>query len=736
MKSFSKFILPAALTLCAGAALTSCQNDFDQPPLDAPVATMKPNTTIAELKAAHWKNDYNYYETLGKTASGEDIIIHGRVISSDATGNIYKKLVIQDETAALSFSINQTALNNTYRVGQEIVVNLTDLGFGKYAGLQQIGGYGEYNGTPQVTFMDYAIFSAHTELNGFPQPSDYIIKQGAEAPSDKMYIIEADMNNLPTTPEGIQQMQSQLVEFKNVYFEGGGTLPFAESDANTTRTLKDANGGSLAVRNSNYSSFRAEILPEGVGTVRGILSYFNGTWQLELRSSQDCIFSSKGSAADPYSVAEAIEHQNAGVSGWVSGYIVGSVKANVGDIDSNDKIIWSADAEMDNTLVIAPEASCRDYTKCLVLTLPQGSSLRANGNLIDNPGNFGKQIDVTGAFEAYMGTYGLINNSGAVSEYKIEGLTPDVPSGETVTSIDETFDASTSIPAGWTTKTVQGNKDWYIPTFNGNNYAAMTGYKGTAPFESWLITPAIDASKLAEKVMSFDTQVNGYGSTTSKLEVYVMTSADPATAKLTKLNPTLATAPGSGYSSWTESGSLSLESFSGTIYIGFCYSATTDANYATWCVDNVLVGKTSSSGGNNPGGNDPGQTGGAGTQDNPYTVADIIASSTDATEVWVEGYVVGYITGMNYASGAKFTNDLNGVSEDEYKNTNCILAASPDVTSTAASIPVGIKAGATRDVLGLRNNPAIYLKKVKIKGELTRYFGTRGLKNVTECIEL
>ncbi len=432
-------------------------------------------------------------------------------------------------------------------------------------------------------------------------------------------------------------------------------------------------------------------------------------------------------------MAEAIENQNAGVSGWVSGYIVGSVKANVGDIDSNDKIIWSADAEMDNTLVIASEAACRDYTKCLILTLPQGSSLRTNGNLIDNPGNFGKKIDVTGAFETYMGTYGLINNSGAVSEYKIEGLTPDVPSGETVTSIDETFNASTSIPAGWTTKTVQGNKDWYIPTFNGNNYAAMTGYKGTAPFESWLITPAIDASKLAEKVMSFETQVNGYGSTTSKLEVYVMTSADPTTAKLTKLNPTLAEAPASGYSSWTNSGSLSLAAYSGTIYIGFCYSATTDA---TWCVDNVLVGKTSSSGGDNPGGNDPGQTGGAGSEESPYTVADIIASSTDATGVWVEGYVVGYITGMTYATGATFSNDMTGVTTESYNNTNCILAASADVTSTAASIPVGIKAGATRDILGLRNNPAIYLKKVKIKGDLTRYFGTRGLKNVTECIEL
>ncbi len=732
MKSFSKFILPAALVLSTGAALTSCQNDFDQPPLNAPVATMKPNTTIAELKAAHWQDDYNYFETLGKTAAGEDIIIHGRVVSSDATGNIYKKLVIQDETAALSFSINQTAMNNTYRVGQEIVVNVTDLGFGKYAGLQQIGGYGEYNGTPQVTFMDYSIFQAHTELNGFPQPSDLIIKQGEQAPADKMYIVEADLNNLPTTPEGIQQMQSQLVEFKNVYWEGGGSLPYSEADATTSRTLRGETGGSIIVRNSNYSSFRAEILPEGVGTVRGILSYFNGTWQLELRSTADCIFSTKGSATDPYTVAEAIEAQGTGASGWVTGYIVGSVKANVGDIDSNDKIIWSADAEMDNTLVIAPEADCKDYTKCLILTLPQGSSLRANGNLVDNPGNYGKKIDVTGTFESYLGAYGLLNTSGTESEYKIEGLTPSTP-GTTVNSIDETFDASTSIPAGWTAVEVKGTKAWYIATFSGNNYASMTGYKGTAPFESWLITPAIDASKLAEKVMSFSTQVNGYGSTTSKLEVYVMTSADPTTATKTKLNPVLATAPASGYSDWVNSGSLSLSDFTGTIYIGFCYTATTDANYATWCVDNVLVGKTSSDGGTvTP----PVGGGGAGSEDEPYNVAYVMNSTADETGVWVEAYVVGYITGMTWSSGATFSNDLDNVTTDSYNNTNCILADTPDAAATSAAIPAGIKAGATRDVLGLRNNPAIYKKKVKVKGDITKYFGVRGIKNISECVEL
>ncbi len=731
MKFFSKYLSLAAVAVAAGASLTSCQNDFDLPPIDEPKATMEANTTISALKTQYWQDDQNYFLTVGTNAEGADVIVRGRVVSSDATGNIYKSLVIQDETGALAFSINQPGLNNSYRVGQEIVVNLTDLGFGKYAGLQQVGGYGEHNGTPQVSFMDYTLFQSHTELNGFPKPEYKYINPGEARPTDgSMYCLVADMGSLPTTPEGQREWQSQLVVFRNVHFEGGGELPFANADATTNRTLLDANGNSILVRNSNYSSFRGETLPAGTGDVMGILSSFNGTWQLLLRSAEDCIFDAKGQASDPYTVAEAIELQGTGKSGWVEGYIAGSVKAGVTDIDSNDKIIWGADAEMDNTLVIAPAADVRDISKCLVLTLPQGSSLRQYGNLLDNPSNFGKKIKVTGAFDSYMGTNGLLNSSGAANEYKIEGVDPGTDPGTAVTSIDETFSGN-AIPTGWSNIKVKGDKSWYVTSFSGNYYAAMTGYKGNPPFESWLITPAINASQLAEKIMSFDTQVNGYGSTTSKLEVYVMDSNDPSKAKLTKLNPVLATAPASGYSDWANSGKLDLSQFSGVIYIGFCYTASSDANFATWCVDNVLVGKSSSSG---DGGTVTPPAGDKGSVENPYTVAEVMKTTADAANVWVEGYVVGYIDGKVWDSGARFSGDASG--STEYTNTNMILGPTADANSTSTCMPCGIKAGSIRDNLGLKNNPAIYKKHVLVKGDITKYFGQRGLKNISEYKEL
>lgn len=160
-----------------------------------------------------------------------------------------------------------------------------------------------------------------------------------------------------------------------------------------------------------------------------------------------------------------------------------------------------------------------------------------------------------------------------------------------VNMLNEGFD--TSLPDDWTNIAVSGDRRWYQTIYVNNGYAAMTGYKGMQPpFDAWLITPAIDMASVADKTLSFRTQVNGYSSTTTRLEVYLLDSNDPtqATVKV-QLDPTLPVAPNFGYSEWTESGNVDLSQWAdGVYYIGFRYSATQDANYATWCLDDVKLG--------------------------------------------------------------------------------------------------------------------------------------------------
>lgn len=101
--------------LVAASALTACDNDFEYPPLIKPEATIKANTSIADFKAQYWQSGRNYCSTVQERADGEPLIISGRVVSSDSTGNVYKNLVIQDETAAITVAINANDLYKTYQ---------------------------------------------------------------------------------------------------------------------------------------------------------------------------------------------------------------------------------------------------------------------------------------------------------------------------------------------------------------------------------------------------------------------------------------------------------------------------------------------------------------------------------------------------------------------------------------------------------------------------------------------
>ena len=130
----------------------------------------------------------------------------------------------------------------------------------------------------------------------------------------------------------------------------------------------------------------------------------------------------KGCKAGPYTVAEAIEKQGYENPAWVTGYIVGAVAPYVVEVKSSDDIEFCAPTILDNTLVIADAADVKDVVKCIVFELPQGSQLRSVANLRSHPELLGKTITIKGKFSSYMGTYGLIGNSGGYDEFFFGGL--------------------------------------------------------------------------------------------------------------------------------------------------------------------------------------------------------------------------------------------------------------------------------------------------------------------------
>lgn len=574
MKRFNLFFNALLLMILA----VSCNEDFDTPPMVVPHAEHQANMTIAEFKAKYWQDGRNFIDTCK-----EDTYIHGWVTSSDEEGNIYKHLYIQDETGGLGISIDANSICNTYRVGQEIVISMKDFWIGKYNGEYLIGKPEWYAAQSvwEAGRMTLDQFKEHAELNGLPN-------------LDKIEPVEIEIGDVVGHSDAETQLkyQGQFVIIRNVEWEGAdGELTYSESASSTTRNIKDEEGNVLGVNNSNYANFRGDPLPVGKGDVQGIL-YMTGSdkWGLYLRDTKDCVGfdnDTKGYITDPWSVSEAIELQNSGKKGWVTGYIVGAIAPGVTQVTSNDDIEWSAPTTLDNTLVIAPSADVHDYSKCIAVALPQGSSFRRDASLKDFPELLGTQVWVKGTLATFMDMAGITNNTGSIDEYKLSIMTGGV------TELYEDFEGCVkngSMPDGWRLVKNKGDKDWYIDEFDSNKYASVTGYSGKQPpYDAWLITPALDIKNAGRKELSFMTKVRYYRGT-DPIEVYLMTTNDPNTAELIKLNPTLASAATGDQSDFISSGVIDLSEFDGTYCIGFRYISEQQANYTTWQLDNFKFG--------------------------------------------------------------------------------------------------------------------------------------------------
>lgn len=242
-----------------------------------------PNMTIAEFKAKHWQDNVHYIDTVT-----EDEVIHGWVVSSDESGNIYKALYIMDESGAgLTISLNKTNLYRDYPIGQEIVLHMKGYCVGKYAGQQQIGApyYYAAQNVWEATFLSLEQWEQMAVVKGDPDPERV----------EPLEVTIADLAN-HTDSETQLRYQGALVHLSGVKFaEADGETTFSNPGATTNRVITDADDNSMIVRTSNYANFCNDVLPSGEVDITGVLTYYAsrngvpGTWQIYLRDRDDVV---------------------------------------------------------------------------------------------------------------------------------------------------------------------------------------------------------------------------------------------------------------------------------------------------------------------------------------------------------------------------------------------------------------------------------------------------------------
>ena len=236
--------------------------------------------TIAQLKsdyATYIATDYRDGQSFAKVT--DDVKIKAIVTSSDAKGNIYQELALQDATGAIIVSVAQGGLYGPLPVGTEILVSLKDLYVGNYGKQAQIGMPSKNaTGADVIGRISRATWDQHYK----------ILSTG--------HIVEPTLFATGTNPTtwNLDTDGGKLGIIRNVSFKSSNnskaTDTFADPNGgagSVSWTLNEQDGRKVIVYNSNFADFANAKVPTGKVDITGIIKRFNNQWEIIIRSLDD-----------------------------------------------------------------------------------------------------------------------------------------------------------------------------------------------------------------------------------------------------------------------------------------------------------------------------------------------------------------------------------------------------------------------------------------------------------------
>ena len=430
-----------------------------------------------------------------------------------------------------------------------------------------------------------------------------------------------------------------------------------------------------------------------------------------------------GTIDKPYSVKGAMLNQNGKLS-WVKAFIVGYIPQGE-DIQSTiSDVVFGTENAAETNMVVAISADSKDINNCLAVQLPSGT-MRSSLNLKTNPQNLGQEVMLLGTMEKYFGGSGIKN----VQAYILNGDTVgDIPAEQEQAEaiFKETFASSkgdfeiknVNVPAE------MGSEVWTWDTYKymkATSFVNQTDY----PAESWLISPEIDLSKAKNATLTFEYVARYFTNLKDNITLWVTESNTENWQQLTIPNHVL-------QDTWTpfqKSGDIDLNAFKGKkVKVAFKYACTEKAG--TYELKNIAIEDRAA--GETP--QEP-ETPvvNESSKEKPFSVSTAI-QKYDATKpmanAWVKGFIVGYVGGKSI-DGAVL-NDLSAITDEN--KTNILIAEKADETDYKNCLVLQLPSGAVREALNLKDNPGNLGKELTVKGSLEKYFGTYGLKSVSEYV--
>lgn len=417
----AKIFILLLLSCCVG------NQDFDDIE-NACVLDLETNVTFAEVEALYDGETFQIQDNL---------ILEGYVISSDKAGNIFSVLYLQDNptnpTQGLQLEIDLRESHLFFPVGSKVKLKLKGLYLGKSGENLKLGG----------TFTSFG----NTSVGRLPalQVQEHVFLACDEAGSLQPTLATiSEMDMLP---------QNTLVQLEAMEFvEGELGQTFAIEEEETERRLKDCEENEIILLNSGYADFQAGILPEGNGTITGILVKDGKKSQLVIRDLDDIDFSGErcpeiiteftstqifiSELADPdnNTGARFVELYNSSpepldLNLWtLRRYTNDNVEVS-STIDLSGLIIGAESA-----LVISPNATEFELVYGFAPNLGVSTNSPADSNGDDN-------LELVDAFGTIIDVFGVIGEDGTGTNHEFEDgravRNPNITEGNPVYTFEE-----------------------------------------------------------------------------------------------------------------------------------------------------------------------------------------------------------------------------------------------------------------------------------------------------------
>ncbi len=253
---------------------TSCVQDgeFAVPNVSVEEPAIIANSNIAAIKSA-LQQEYNASDDLVYTFDvNEDAptYVEGYVVSSDATGNFYKKLIIQDKaenpTAGIEIVLNKSSLSETYDIGRKVYVKLDGLS------VSYDDGESSYYINPTNSIAGKYVLGIldGDRVDDIPSTSinDHIIRSATVATIVPLNISLTEITgahiNTMIQLSSAQMLKSDLTKTfageANDEFDGFRTI----FECETEKTIQ--------LQTSTFASFKSNVVPNGKGIFTAVLS--------------------------------------------------------------------------------------------------------------------------------------------------------------------------------------------------------------------------------------------------------------------------------------------------------------------------------------------------------------------------------------------------------------------------------------------------------------------------------